>query len=188
MSKKMSKDLEKMFEETGRIHHLWYDFQDHMGKMYYDLRRRWSIKAMKRNGSFVETKRKFKHFNPKKMTGHEAICWLRKFIENNHPDLIEVRCDDSAHCGSSVFLIPHETDKEYWGTTVVYIPQCTDDQNMFFLYPDHLNRFVKELQKIQMRTQAKGIRPIFDDDCGLWDEDMFDEMLEDMETELCIIP
>ena len=79
---------------------------------------------------------------------------IEKFIKKN-PDIIEVRCDDDVHAGSSLYLIPHENKKEYWGTTVLFVPQCTPDKNTFFLYPEHLDNLIKELQEIQKRQELK---------------------------------
>ena len=76
-----------------------------------------------------------------------------EFTEVYHEDTQLVPVDDEAHCGSSLVLIDHENDREYWGTTVVYLPQCSGVRAEFFLYPHHRRALIKALQVIEEKQQ-----------------------------------
>lgn len=84
--------------------------------------------------------------------GYEAMCKARKFAKK-HPEILIIDCDDNHHASSDIFLIPHEGNKGYWGTTMFFIPQCTDEQNIICLYPNHLNCLIKALQELQERQR-----------------------------------
>ena len=126
------------------VHHLWWKLCNYMKKWYYTKERVFLFKTKKMG------KRTYKFPDLSKAIGYDAICRMDKFVKKN-PDVIDVRCDDSVHAGSDLYLIPHENKDEYWGTTVLFIPQCTNVQNEFFLYPNHLNKLIEELKKIQQR-------------------------------------
>lgn len=157
VSKNKSKSIldkwDKEKKKYGDIHALWHSFCDYMKKWYYDMAPNWTIKG----DDLVQTEREYKHFNINKVVGYKSISKIERFISKN-PAIARVVCDDSAHCGSRIYLIPHENKREYWGTTVLFIPQCTKEQNNFFLYPNHLNNLIKELQKIQKRQKTKKYR------------------------------
>ena len=107
-----------------KIHKLYHSFCDHLGKKYFNLEPRLTPKLQ-------PTKLLYKHFEPKKFVGHEASAWAEKFIKKN-PEILIVSCDDDYHCSSDIYLIPHEDKKGYWGTTIMFVPQCCDIQNTFF--------------------------------------------------------
>ena len=117
--------------------------------MYYILKKRFTFK---RKG-LIHTKRKYKDFDITQMKGYKAITRIEKFIKKNK-QIIPVMCDDSGHATSYFYLIPHKTKKEYWGTTALFVPQCSSEQNVFFLYPENLDELIKELQKLQ-KTEKK---------------------------------
>lgn len=146
----MEEDLEKVIEESYDIHELWHKFCDYLQKYYYNMVKRTTYKK----GKFGQTKRKYKHLDISKVTGYDAMCRVGRFAEDN-PNIRIVGCDDSHHCGSDIVLIPHEDNKKYWGTTVLFIPQCTNEKNIFFLYPEHLDNLIEELKKIQRRERKK---------------------------------
>jgi len=145
-----NKSFQQVIKECQAVHKVWYDFIDHFKKCYY----RMAQKGIFKNKKVVLSKRKYKEFDINKMVGYDAMTMMDKFVSANK-SIIPVRCDDSTHSGSSLYLIPHESRKDYMGTTVLFIPQCTKEQNNFFLYPDHLDKLIKELQKIQKRTKKK---------------------------------
>ena len=134
--------------DCGGIHKLWHAFSDHMTKKFYQL----GTRAIWKNNNIAQTKRKYRQWDARKIIGWDAICHANKFTKE-HSDIITVRCDDSYHAGSDIFLIPHEGKKEYWGTTVMFIPQCCDEQGVFFLYPEHLDDLVDALLKLQKKQR-----------------------------------
>ena len=139
------KKIKEMVEESNRIHKIWHSFCTYMEKEYYTLEHR-----LKKNRG--KTRRKYKQFAPKKLFGYEAMCRAKKFTEK-HPEILTVDCDDNWSASSDIFLIPHEGDKGYWGTTMLFMPQCTDEQNIICLYPGHLNSLIKSLQELQKRQR-----------------------------------
>lgn len=94
----------------------------------------------------------------KDKTGADLFDVLDKCIKK-YPEIVEVRVDDDYHCGSSVYLIPHEDKYHLWGTTVLYIPQCTGEKPIrFFLYPSHLKGMIESLQIMAKLTRKYGNR------------------------------
>ncbi len=90
-----------------------------------------------------------------------ALAKLRK----KFPEHIEhVRVDDDSHCGSDLFLIKKWYDdprvgKGFWGTSVIYIAQCTNEAPIiFFMYPGHMTNLREALTRIhkQERRLNKG--------------------------------
>lgn len=80
--------------------------------------------------------------------------WAKQF-----PDYIEItRCDDDWHAGSDLVLIQHKDKKGYFGTTIVYIPQCTGEKPIrFFLYECHRKNLIKALQNIKKFQVGKNV-------------------------------
>ena len=76
-----------------------------------------------------------------------------------HPSIKVVGCDDDYHASSDLVLVPHESDYEWMGLSVQYIPQCTGEKSIrFFLYPSNLDKFIKTLkhyQKCQRKRRHK---------------------------------
>jgi len=71
---------------------------------------------------------------------------------NCYPEAVRcVRVDDEAHATSLLVLIDHETEKEYWGTSVFYIPQTMGDPQNFFLYPRHRKALEQAIGAINCR-------------------------------------
>lgn len=83
-------------------------------------------------------------------TGYQLMEKVREWVEEGTfgPQIAYMRCDDDANCSSDLLIIRHRNYKEYWGTTVVFLPQHTDP-TVFFLYPHHLDALVRELTAIQ---------------------------------------
>lgn len=66
-------------------------------------------------------------------------------LQKKYPDYIRyVRVDDDCHANSDLWFVSHKYDDKavgrgYWGTSVVYIGQCSDDAPVsFFCYPGHM--------------------------------------------------
>lgn len=81
--------------------------------------------------------------------------WAKKY-----PEVQVVSVDDNHHAGSYLVLVPHydEIQKEYWGTTLVYIPQCSgEDAIDFFMYPGHLDGFWDAMEKLKRFSRALGL-------------------------------
>lgn len=67
-----------------------------------------------------------------------------------------VGCDDSVFAGSDLVFIPHALKDSYMGTSVIYIPQCTDEQPIeFFLYPSHHEALLRVLKAIKAEHKHK---------------------------------
>ena len=82
---------------------------------------------------------------------HELSERIEQYTKK-HPEIIVTRVDDNYFAGSDLVLIPHNDDKtkEYFGTTVVYVPQCTgEDPIRFFLYPWHARGLLRALGQLQ---------------------------------------
>lgn len=109
--------------------------------------------SMEMHAVYHKFVKKFKIF-----TANEGGKWrwegytMMRMIENYIKRNKEIKlawCDDSTHCGSCLVLIPHKSRSEYWGTTVVYIPQYGDKPVQLFLYPGHLDGLMQEFGKFQ---------------------------------------
>jgi len=142
-----------MNELTLSIHSLWWDVCNYLKKWYYDLKLAFSTVKDENGERIKENKRKYKDVNFNKITGYQALSRMDKFCQKN-PDIISIGCDDSLHTGSSLYLIPHESSEEYWGTSVLYIPQ-NGDKNLFFLYPHHLKSLLKALNDLDKKYETK---------------------------------
>jgi hypothetical protein len=143
----MSKEFEQMMKEVDSIHKVWHALTKHLAKWYYALNLGWK-------NDLTPSKRKYKEVDFSKVKGYQAMKRMDLFIRA-HPEIIEVSCDDHHFSSSSLYLIPHETKKKFMGTSVLYISQNAPEQNVFFLYPSHLDGLIEELQKIQKRERKK---------------------------------
>jgi len=81
----------------------------------------------------------------------------KRFPEHIH----NARVDDDYHASSDLWFISHFYDDEkvgrgYWGTSVVYIGQCSDDPPVrFFLYPDsHMKYVLATATKLHKKARA----------------------------------
>lgn len=96
-----------------------------------------------------------------------------KFMQKMHrlaeryPD--HIRCaavDDDCHASSDLWFISHKFEhpklgKGYWGTSVIYIGQCSSDAPVgFFLYPDshalNVMGVLKQLDVEARRLNGRG--------------------------------
>jgi len=81
----------------------------------------------------------------------------KRFPEHVH----YARVDDDYHCGSDLWFVSHFYDDKkvgrgYWGTSVVYIGQCSDDPPVrFFLYPNsHMKYVLATVAKLDKKARA----------------------------------
>jgi len=90
-----------------------------------------------------------------KFSGYEMMRQVEKFAKK-HPEVVICHCDDSYHAGSMVAFIPHRAKEEYWGTTVVSIPQCTGEPPLeMFFYPGHALEIEKALHAFNQEYRKK---------------------------------
>lgn len=88
------------------------------------------------------------------MKGWDLMQAMRKFAKG-HPEIQHAGVDDSSFSGSDIWLIPHYIDskkfgREYMGTTLLYIPQCSGEAPIeMFMYPAHLEGVLKALKAAQ---------------------------------------
>ena len=95
-----------------------------------------------------------------KYKGYEFMCAVEKWAKK-YPEVQIVGVDDNHHASSSLVLVPHFDKRrhDYWGTTVVYIPQCSgEDAIDFFLYPGHLEGLVEGFKALQLFSLKTGLR------------------------------
>jgi len=104
------------------------------------------------------------HKFEKHMEGLQGIAAINAAyaFAKSHPGSVRiVRCDDSYHANSDIVLVGHEDGRPgregYWGTSVLYIPQCDGRQPMeFFLYPNHAVGLKNALDEVIWKAEEKG--------------------------------
>ena len=79
-----------------------------------------------------------------KLSGWDVIEKVEDYVNKNIPEIKIVYCDDTLYSSSIILLIPHFEH----GISVMFIPQCTEVQNTFFLYDSHFTKLVEELNKM----------------------------------------
>lgn len=129
------------------IHQLWYKFGNYLRKWYYELHPGYKLEK----GKVVQSKRKYKELKLEKVVGYIALGRMDRFCREN-PDMRRVDCDDSFHTSSTLYMVPHKSEEEYWGTSILYIPQ-NGDKNNFFLYPEHLKNLLKVLTELDIEYE-----------------------------------
>jgi hypothetical protein len=138
----------KLDLEMNKTHQVWYKFANWMIKTYgKDLHGEWQyMQGMDAKGK--KFKYKYRSFNDlelsRRLVGYEAITKVEKFIKRYCPEIKIISCDDSVYSGSLILLIPHPNH----GISVIFIPQCTDTQNQFFLYKSHYKELMKGLKEM----------------------------------------
>jgi hypothetical protein len=119
-------------DNQDEIHKIWYDFCDYMKEWYY--------KEVDEYEDGVKTGNIVKFFDTAKMMGDECLNRV-DYYAKKHKEIKIVDVDDDTFCGASLVLIPHPK----FGMTVIFIPQCTGVNNMFFLYSHHLQELQETL-------------------------------------------
>lgn len=73
--------------------------------------------------------------------------------------------DDDAFASSNLVIMPHQSDYEYMGASVIFVPQCTGEKPIkFFMYPSHVDglmRVLKKLQKLAKKKRKKKSRSVW---------------------------
>jgi uncharacterized protein YlaI len=113
------------WREGNRLHKVWYKFQ----KEFFDWDKyQW------------------------KYGGYEFMQRVRAYA-NRNKSIVITRCDDDAHAGAMLVLIPHRNATRYMGTTVLFVNQFNDAQPVqFFLYPEHETALRKGLTEAKKKT------------------------------------
>jgi hypothetical protein len=137
-------ELQEMFDETEEIHTLWYALNDYLEK----------------HNRSINT-----------LSGYDDMRCMDAFCEE-HPDVIRVHVDDEHHCNSYVYIIPHEGKTRYMGATVVFVPQCCNVMNQFFLYPEDNRGLLNACLRLEDIFQKKGDKRFVSD--GDLNEDVKD--------------
>lgn len=121
-------ELQEMMDETEQIHTLWWKLSD-----------------------YLEGHDK----NMDHLAGYEDMQLMDKFCKEN-PGIIRVHVDDAHHCNSYLYIVPHESEKEYMGSSVIFVPQCCGINNQFFLYPSDVKGLYRALKVLHKKFQEKG--------------------------------
>lgn len=96
-----------------------------------------------------------------KWIGYDLMTRVASFAKLYPDDVHIVHCDDNWHAGSDLVLIYHRHGKTFFGTTVVFIPQCTgENPTMFFLYDDHRRNLIKELRNISKFIKDRKLKDV----------------------------
>jgi hypothetical protein len=138
---------------VGETHKTWHKFSGWIGKTFGDdLIEERTINLPLKNGKTKSIK--YKDLNElelsKRLVGYEVMEKIEKYVARHCKDIKVVRCDDSVYAGSSLILVPHPKH----GITIIFIPQCTNIQNQFFLYENHYKDLMKALR--EMKEVYKG--------------------------------
>ena len=93
-----------------------------------------------------KTKDGFKY----KKKGYDLMVAVERWQKRHLKDVRIVGVDDSYFASSYLVLVEHKTARQYMGTTVVVVPQCTgEDPLEFFLYPSHRKGLIEALLGIR---------------------------------------
>ena len=140
--------LEKALGIDPSIHQVWKKFSKFITNAYgKDLYGEWQFHEFT-DAKGKKNKWKFRSFDENKLAerlvGYEVMKRVRRYVEKYIPEIKIISCDDETYSGSIILLIPHIKH----GITILYIPQCTNIQNQFFLYPEHYKSLLKGLKEM----------------------------------------
>jgi hypothetical protein len=121
---KYGKEDREGWKESTRLHKVWHKFVD---TFYDNTTSRW------------------------KYQGYKFMCKVEAYARRNK-SIVVTCCDDAAHAGADLVLVPHRNKEGYWGTTVMYISQANVQPTVFFLYPEHETDFRKALAEVKKKT------------------------------------
>lgn len=144
------KKVDPYKDPSMAIHKVWHQFTDELAKKYNKPARLCVGSKKLKNGKLKFIYKNDKELDLSKLTGYDVMTDIRNYIMK-HKEIKMVAVDDDVFSGSQLLLIPHETKNKFMGTTVMFVPQCTTTQNVFFLYPDAVDNLIKELREIQKR-------------------------------------
>lgn len=135
-------------DDIKKIHGFWYNWMNYMKRWYYKEGEDWAFdkksKKLKKTGKMV------KQYDSKGLMGYDVMEKVEEYVKT-HPDVVELSVDDDVFASSDLVLIPHPT----MGITVIFIPQCTNVQNTFFLYPNHIDNLIKTLKEMQKKYKLQ---------------------------------
>ena len=156
MRKASKREIKTMFDKAKASHAVWHRFSSWLVKTYgKGLHGKWQY--MKVKGAKKTKKIKYRSFDDtglsRRLVGYEVMQKIEWYTKRWCPEIQVVHCDDHVYTGSIILLIPHPAH----GITVMFVPQCTDVQNQFFLYDHHFTSLVNGLMKMQKvyRTMKK---------------------------------
>jgi len=128
--------MSKKIDEISKIHRIHHDFIKTFQKKY---------KPKKSN------QQPDHHGYVWRWIGFELMEKVKKWAKKYKKHVEIVHCDDDLFASSDLVIIQNSWRKDYFGTTVVYIPQCTTELPIkFFLYPHHQRNLIKALKKIKL--------------------------------------
>ena len=133
-------ELEKAIAEADETHKYYHAFCKYMSRWYFSKGKRYTK-------DLSETKREFKFFDGSKMIGYDAMLRIERYAKL-HPEIKVCRVDDDVFAGSILVLVPHPE----MGITVFFVPQCTNTQNAFFLYPQDSKELIDTLVEMKKVT------------------------------------
>ena len=126
---------------------------DIFGKIHIQIHAVWHefVKKFKRNEKIqsADGQEYLMAASKYKYCGGELMDKIDEWAKKYPNDVKVLNVDDSYHMGSCIYLIEHQTENEYMGTTCVYVPQMGDEPAEFFLYPMDRDRMIKELIAIK---------------------------------------
>lgn len=140
--------IKRMREHSEMIHRTWHKFNKWLRKTFgSDLYQPPIKNKFKINGKTktIKTYPFDKMEFQKRLCGYEVIERVERYVKKQCPEIKIVNCDDDHHAGSILLLIPHPEH----GITIMFIPQCTYTQNVFFLYDNHHKKLIEELEKMK---------------------------------------
>lgn len=119
--------------------------------------------------AFRPVQRLFKKYeNASDQASKWAFMQAMHRLQKKFPEYIfEARVDDNCFAGSDLWFVSHKYEdptlgRAYWGTSILYIGQCSDDRPvLFFAYPDsHMKSILSVVQKLdaEARRLNKGQR------------------------------
>jgi hypothetical protein len=146
MAKKTKILDDKLIESVNATHKVWHKFYNWLVKTYgKDLHGKQEVIKIKAADGKVH-KFKTRSFNDlelsRRLVGYDVMVKIERYVSRYCPEIKIVHCDDDHHAGSDLLLIPHIKH----GISIIFIPQCTDTQNRFFLYESHCKELMKELK------------------------------------------
>ena len=92
----------------------------------------------------------------KDWSGYELMQLMEKVALKYPKHVILQSSDDSYYSGSLICYILHYDEYAWHGVTVLNLPQNSDEDNLMFLYPGHLESKIKiltHIQEIQTKIQ-----------------------------------
>lgn len=147
--KKQKEQPQDWLKQVNDTHKVWHQFGRFITKHYgKDLYGKWQHHTFKDDKGKKKTF-KFRSFNEfelsKRLTGYDVMVKLERYIKTYLPEIKIIPCDDDGYASSILLLIPHPAH----GISIMFIPQCTEIQNRFFLYEGHYKSLLKGLQELK---------------------------------------